>query len=411
MSVTSTTLANAQGKYISAQLIERSELLHRLPQFTNKVQLPSGMGKTAYFTKYNRTDVPVEHLTEGVTPVETAFTISQQSIQVDFWGMYIALTDVAIVTTKDPVLNEALDLVADAIARTKDYNLAEVLNASTSAQFWDGTRASRDDITSTDVFKAAVFDVARADLNDDAAPPSAGDLFVVVCGPQIEADIMADATAVQSFAASASQQKMEAMEKGKVGDWRGFRVIRSNFLPKFTRLTHGFTVTDIVGGSLSGNVYYKITRKSLSRGFEEDISTQTTVAMSNTRLRFAAPATAGYVYNIYAGTVTGDATLFLAKENLAASGTYDLDTAPTSGTNPPETPAASITIHPMYVFAAKSVDEIELNELAMQGKITPKGSSDSDPLEQRRKVGAKYASKAGVRDSTRFKRIELVSTF
>lgn len=414
MPVGTSALSNDASKFIQDALIERSEQLHMLPQFCEKVSLPDGNAKTAYFIKYNRTDTMVDKLTEGVTPAETAFTITQQSITVDQWGMFIALTDVGVVTTKHPVLNEALDLVADAVSRCQDYNIAEVLNAGASHQYYDGSRATRGAITSTDIFAAGVFNKARATLNDNGAPPRAGSLFIAVCGPQVEADIVNEATTVGSFTAAhqTNSEGNKKLEMGTVGDWLGFRVVRSNFMPKLTRLsTSGWTISDTTGGSLSGTVYYKITRKVTTRGFEEDIAAEANNAMTNNRLAFTAPSTSGYVYNIYAGSVTADANLYLVKENLAPSAIYNLDSLLTSGTNPPATPAASITIHPIYCFAGKAVDNVAIDSLTMKGTITPAGANDSDPLQQRRKVGAKYAQKAGVRDSTRVLAIELCSNF
>src|SRR5260370_4361445 len=171
MPVTTTSLANDAAKFIQDALIQRAVLLHKLPQFCEPVQLPTGMGTTANMILYNRTDTMMGPLTEGVTPAETPFTITQQSVTVNQFGLFIALTDVAVVTTKHPVLNEALDLVADAIARAQDYNIAEVINLGTNTQFWDGSRANRGAITSTDTFKAGVANKARADMNDNGAPP------------------------------------------------------------------------------------------------------------------------------------------------------------------------------------------------------------------------------------------------
>lgn len=416
MPVTSSVTALDTGKFIQDELIARSELLHKLPQFCEKVSLPQGMGSTAYFTKYNRTDVPVDKLVEGQTPVETPFTITQQSVVVDKWGLYISLTDVTVVTTKHPVLNEALDLVADAMARCVDYNIAEVINAGTNKQYWDGTRANRGAVTASDTFNRAVFNKARSDLNDKGAPPRDGDLFVAVLGPQVEADIINESAGSGNnptySRAHEGGPNLKPLYKGMVMDWLGFSVVRSNFLPKWTRIATFSAPTASTGGSLSGTVYHKVTRKSLTRGFEEDIQVEANTAMgANNRLVFTAPSTAGYVYNIYAGTATGDANLYIAKENLAASAVFNLDTVPTSGANPPATPAASVTVHPIYCFAQRAVDNVEMNELSAQGTITPKGVSDSDPLGQRRKVGSKWANKAGIRDQDRMKTIELASAF
>ena len=85
--------------------------------------------------------------------------------------------------------------------------------------------------------------------------------------------------------------------------------------------------------------------------------------------------------------------------------------APTSGLTPPATPPASITVRVIIVFGAKAMDSVELNELAMSAGITPAGRSDSDPLQQRRKVGTKYMLKDGVRSSDNLRVIELCSNY
>lgn len=413
MAVKSSDLANDQGKFIQDSLIERSEQIHKLPQMCDPVTIPDGNGKTAYFIRYNRTDVPVDKLSEGVTPSETPFTITQQSVTVDEWGLYITLTKVGLLTTKHPVLNEALELIADAIARCQDYGIAEVLNDGTNTQFWDGTRASRAAITSTDVFKKEVVLKAVTGMADAGAPPpSMGGNYIAVCSPQIMADMLNESAAVGSFGAAAQQQDLEALKKGFVKSWLGVDWVKSNFLPKFTRIATVSAPTAGAGGSLSGTVYHKVTRKSLTRGFEEDIQVEANTAMGgNNRLTFTAPSTSGYVYNIYAGTATGDANLFLAKENLGAGQTYNLDSVPSSGDTAPATPAASITIHPIYLFGKSAVNNVDLAGGRMTGGVTKQERTDSDPLAQRRKVSASYISKAGIRDSDRMKRIELVSNF
>jgi len=412
MPVKSTDLSVHQRKWISGTLIERSALQLRLAQFASPNSLDDGNGTTATFVGYRRTDVVVDKLAEGVTPSETAFTNFSQTITVDHWGMFIALTDVSTVTTAHPVLNEALDLVADATARTVDYNHAEVLNGGTNVQFWDGTRANRGAITATDVFNKNVATKARVDLNNAAAPAWKGDFYAAVCSASVEGDVLAETATVGGFTAAAQMQDMAKLEAGTLGNWLGFQWIRSNFLPRFTRLASVPVVTPGGGGSLTGTVYYKLTRKNLTRGFEEDIGVEASVAMgADTSLAFTFPNTTGYVFNLYIGAATGDSNLYLATENRAAGSSVTITLQPGSGRNPGQTPAVGVTVHPIYIFGAKSFDNVSMNSLNMKGTVTPPGSSDSDPLEQRRKVGAKWANKSGIRDATRLKRIELASNF
>lgn len=431
MTVSSTTLANDAGKYLVDKLLERSELLMVMTQMAEKVSLPQGMAKTAEFIRYERMEMPMEALTEGSTPTNPLdFTISKQSIVVDQWGFYITLTDVAILTTKHPVLNEATQLMADSLARVHDFIVTDALMAGTNIQYLDGTVASRAALVATDVFKASVFNKARATLNDDGAPPREGNVFVAVCGPQVEADIVQE-SANNSFASFNSYAgKIDKLEKGVVGTWLGFRVVRTNFIPKFNRVGSkdaavadgdwidggtGIMKVDVISGSLgSATFYYVIVRKSIQRGFSEDISVQhsTATGAGSKGFRFTAETLAGYVYDIYFGSVSG--TLYLVKANLASGQTYDQTTSPSSGNSPPLLPsvaATAPTVHPIFCFAKAAVDHVELAGSSMAATVTPATPSDTDPLVQRRKIGTKFMAKAGIRTSERLLRIELCSNF
>lgn len=409
--ITRTVTQKDQEKYVADTLIARSELLLRLQQFGNPVSLKTGMGLTATFIKYDRADVVVDRLTEGVTPESTAFSLAEQSVTVDQWGMYITLTDVVELTTKHPILQEALNLEADSVARTKEYNFVETLMGCPNVIYYDGTVANRAAITGTMYWKSEIAHRLRAMMGNAGAPGRQGDMFTVVCDPSVESDVFVDMNP-NSYVSALNQQGMDKLEKGIIRDWLGLRWIRSNFMPHFRRLTGFPAPVAGAGGALTGNVSWKVTRKSLSRGFEEEITIASTVAMGgNSRLTFTAPATAGYVYNVYAGSAAGDASLFLVRENLRPGAVWNLDGLLGAGRNPPETPADGVTIHVIFVFGADCVDTVKMDGMSMEGKITPKGPTESDPLSQRRHVGTKYMDKSGIRDASRMARIEVASRF
>lgn len=426
--ISSGTSPSDAGRYVADRLIERSELHHMFPQMLEDRPLPTGMSKTAFFIRYERTDIPLTPLSEGVTPAETPFSITEKSVTVDEWGMYITLTDVVVLTTQHPVLNEGIKLVGDAIARIIDSQIVAVLLAGTQVQYFDGsgTPANRAAITTSHVFNKAVFAKAIASLRDLGTPEKDGTYFWAVLGPQVEADILNDSsiggtqTWVNFDTLNAMSGKVDKLEKGVVGAWLGIKLYRTNFIPKFVAIT-GITPTATTGGSLSGTVFYKVTRLSTQRGFEEGIQAEANVAMAaNTRLQFTMPSTVPsggstggtFVYNVYAGTVTGDSNLKLAIQNAPASSVVNLDSVPSSGANPPAAaPTGGATAHPVFIFGEEAGDWVPLDGLSTKGLVTPPGAQDSDPLAQRRKAGSKFMAKAGIRDQNRLLRIELGSAF
>lgn len=411
--VTKAVTAKDQGKFISDSLIANTELMLRLTQFAESRPLPQGNGDTAWFVQYQRTDVVVDRLQEGVTPDSTAFTVTDYSVKTDQYGMYITLTDVVEVTTKHPVLQQALRLLADSISRTKEHQIAEVLNRHTNVYYWDGSRADRGGITSTDYFKAEIVFRVKATMTGQGARYRKNGMLVAVMDTYVEGDIFSDTSSTSSYTTAQVQGgNLKDLAKGYFKTWLGVEWIESNFMPVFTRLTGLSAPAAGAGGTLSGTVYHKITRKSLSRGFEEEIAVEASTAMGgNNRLAFTTPATLGYVYNIYAGSATGDANLYLVAENVKPSTVYNLDALVGSGLNPPQTPAAGVRVHVLYFFGAECLDHVALDGASMEGTITPKGTSDTDPLGQRRHVGTKYYDKNAVREPVALVRVELASRF
>lgn len=415
MASPSSSFSSDVGKYVADKLVSLAEQTYKLPQFCEKVALPKGMAATANFITYGRTDIPQAALSEGVTPTETPFSASTQAIVADQWGMFFCITDVAEFTIMHPLMQQGLQLLGDAIARVQEFGITDVLMNSSNKQFWDGSRADRAAITSTDVFKKEVLGKALVNMRNGGAGERDGEFFICVIPVNLEVDILNETNAGAFSGYSLLQShsgKVEKVEKGLVGAWLGHKFIRSNYMPAFTRLTFSGTVTATTGGSLSGTVYYKIVRRSTKRGFGENFTVEANVVMSaNTRLQFVMPSTTDKSYDIYAGSSTGDAAMFLAVQGLAASAVYNLDTVPTSGTTAPTTPAASVTVYPMYIFGKEAMNWVELTSLAIKGAVTPRTASDSDPLSQRIKVGSKYMAKSGVRRSFAVLIVEMASNF
>lgn len=412
----STVFTNDQNRWVADKLISRSMQIHKFPQLCEDVELEDGNGKTANFITYNRTDIPQGPLSEGVTPVETPMTISNTSVTIDQWGLYITLTDVGIFTTKHPLLNAAIELLADAIARVQDFTICDVFNfGSTNKQYWDGTRADRSAITGTDVFKKEVFLKAAVTLRNGGAGERNGDFFIAVLDPNVEADVVNETNGSSFTGYSLLQShsgKVDKVEKGTAGAWLGFQLIRTNFIPNFKRFTFGGTATANTGGALTGTVYYKVIRRSTQRGFAEEISVEANVVMgANTRLTFAFVATASFAYDVYTGTSTGDSNLRLTIQGATPGSSVNVDAVPTSGDVAPTTPASGVTVHPIYMLGREAANWVKASPLTQKGLVTQPSPSDSDPLVQRRKVGSKYGAKAGIRRQFAMLIVEVASNF
>ncbi len=452
--ITSSTTSLDQEKFLAAKLLQRAHLKLVAASIADKVQQPRGTGTTAYFVRYKRMKVPLTPLSEGVKPSNSTISLEQVTGTLDQWGDVVTITDVARLTTKHPLVQIATDLLADNAQRVIDREIQIVMMAGTNVQYGDGTVSARSGITTAMTVSDTILHKALVTMENNGARPRtgpsnmkenargqalSGDLragahYVLVCGPEIRSDIMRMAASTGLWSSVAQYQNAKAIYNAEVGTYLGFRVVLTNFIPRFKRLGNtttavasgaqdgggitGFTVTsqDHANGTLSASTtyYWKVTRKSLTRGFEEDISIEHTTATSagHDSLRFDFPSTTDYVFNLYFGSSSGDSNLKLVQENIAGGSTVDVNSVPTSGATPPgsnNTTGPVDTVYPAFVVADQWLAWVGLQQLRTY--VTGEAPDKSDPLGQISTIGYKFMAKAVILDQLRGLRLELASNF
>ncbi len=444
------TLSYDRDKFLAAKLLERAYLKLVAASVCDKVDQPKGTGTTAYFVRYTRMYVPVTSLTEGTDPNDSTISLEEVTATLDQWGDVLTLTDVAVLTTKHPLMQIAMELLSDNAQRVIDREIQMVWLAGTNVSY-AGTATTRATIGATDYVTDTLLHKARISLLTNGAPPrdgpanmsqnangknatgnlQGGSAYLAICGPEVTGDIMATAATSGLWAAVAQYQSKMAVYNAEVGTYLGFRWVETNFIPRFKILgntttavasgatigTGGPTVTAVDGGGTltsATTYYYKVTRKSRTRGFEEDISIEHTTASAatgdNESFTFAFPSTAGYVYSLYFGSSTGDANLKLVAANIAASTTTTVTAVPSSTTTAPANIATTATaIHPIYIHAKGSCNWVGLQDLQV---MTSKDEATTEnPLKLRRTVGYKFMAKAMLPDQNRLLRLEVSSRF
>jgi len=413
-----TTSSTLSSDMVSAYIADKTLMLAqkelRIDQLADKATLPRRESKTFQYTRYERLALPQSTLTEGVTPASTAMSVSTVTAVVEQWGQVVTITDIAELVVKHPVTQKAISLLALAAAETVDREDQEVLLAGTNIQYAN-SRASRDLLTTGDVLSSTEIRKAVANLRTNGARSFDSQNLFGVFDPAVEADVMADTT----FVNAASYSNITALKEGEVGKWLGVRWLTSNFLYTFTGFANtAFTLTDAGtgSGSIDANttVYVVISAVNNTTGFEERLyqekSVTTASDATNTHtVSIVVPSTTGYTYTIYAGDTSG--TTYQATTGVAPSGTYNLTSIPSSGTTNPAIPATGQTVHNTWIFGQEAFASIKLDGMSLQTYLTEKRSTDSDPLEQRRKAGWKLAYKAVIANNSFFRRIESVSAY
>jgi len=296
-----------------------------------------------------------------------------------------------------------------AAAETRDREVQKTLLAGTNVQFANG-KAARTNLLATDVVSTQEIRKVVANLRNAGAIAQGDDELLGVFDPSVEMDISADAT----WVAAQQYSNIKALYNGEAGAWMGVRWTRSNFLLTMTGVALVASSTTTVGGAIAATtqIFNLVTSVDNNTGFETIISQQTsstTGAGATNKLTITMPATAGYTYNVYAGTVSG--TLFLSSSGNAPSAVVDILTVPVAGQLAPAPPATGVVVHITWVFGQEAFSVVELDGMSLQTYTTPKGSTDSDPLQQRRKVGWKMAFKSVICNNSYFRRVESGSAF
>lgn len=455
------TTALDQKKAVAAKLLQRAYLRLVAASICDKVPQEKGAGIQTTFIRYKRMNVPLVPLTEGAAPANSTISVEQVQSSLDQWGDVITITDVAQLTTLHPLMSIAQTLLGDNAQRVIDREVQIVMLAGTNVFYGDTSVTSRATITQSMTITDTLIHKATLSMLNAGAPPrfgpslfkenasggaasgeqAAGGHYLAVMGGEVRRDIMKMAAASNLWVNVTQYQQAKRTYTGEVGDYLGLRIVETNFIPKFSRLGNktvavastgsggitGLVVTAVDGGGTlnsSTTFYWKITRKDLTRGFEEAISiahsTASTATGNNESFTFALPATTGYVYNVYFDTVatggTGtDATLGLAAENQAAGATVTVTACPAATYNPPANNRVAgndatdpDNIYPVYVVAEQALAWVGLQNLQT---YVQKGGDKSDPLDQVTKVGYKFMAKACRLDEARLLRLELPSAF
>jgi hypothetical protein len=477
-SIFASTSASDQEKYLADKLISRSMVRLVCASVLDPIQLPEGVGLTANFVRYNRMNVPLATLSEGVAPANSAFNLSLVQVTLDQWGDMVTISDVAQLTTKHPLVDQAIQLLSDNAQRVIDREIQLVWLAGTNIQYGDGSVTARSSITSGMKATDTVLHKARVTMVNNGAPPRGGPSggvvlgsigegegakqkgegtkglgsggsknfmqgqhYVAIAGPEALADIQSTSTSLGTFASVSMYRNETALYNGEVGTWLGFRWVETNFLPTFSTLggttaavatgnafgTNTPIVTAVNGGGAltsATTFFFKVTRKSLSDGFEDEISIPHSMASTATgnnesfTFDFTGLAT-GNVYSLYFDTVTTggtgtDATLGLVQANIAVGSVVTVTANPAATTNPPASVTAagvtSLIIHPIYIVAEEFGSWVGLQQLrVMVSGDTP--TIGGNELLQLKSIGYKFLGKAVIKDQLRILRLEVNTTY
>lgn len=409
---------DAPNVSIATKMIELLQRYLVLEKVCDAYTLEQKMGKTLRVIRVKRLALPQEPLVEGVTPNTHALEMENVDVTVKQWGIVALLTDVLELTVKHPMLNIAIDRVALAMKETQEREAAVVLMSGTNVTY-AGNATSRDTLDSADVFNSSLIITVAAKLSMRGAPRTQDGLYIGIMQPPHKAAILgSDST----FQTASGFSRIAKLEYGYVGPWMQGDWVEGNFLPQFvgvaaattaaTTATKAQYTVGTAGSLATGNYQLKVVGRELLTDYERRLSVQTgNIAVTSPgSIAVTMPTSTNYTYDVYL-TQVGGTTAYKVASRQAANSTYTITTQP-AGTEAvaPVSPALGVSVYPGWMFGRGAFGIVRLNGMSLQTFTTPKGASDSDPLAQRRKVGAKYMQHFFWLDQNFAERFEASST-
>lgn len=285
----STLTSEAVTLYEKVMLItaKAAQVFYDLGKMT---PIGQNMGNTAQWRRLERLAINVTQLTEGVTPNETAMTVTPVSTTIHGYGAFVGYTDDLDVMGIDKIAAESIEMLGQHAGESVDTLVANVVKAGTSVTYATGTtRVQQDNAVP---FTLALLRKSLTKLKVNNAkpfgnPPSSteaksGKGYILVVHPRVEEDLWLDA----EFKATVEQNPNNSVFwNGMIGTVMGVKVLVSTLAPVFTAAglasdnvygsllfaEDSFGVVN-VGGDAPGK--YVLKTKAFGQGGMEDILDQ-----------------------------------------------------------------------------------------------------------------------------------------
>lgn len=420
-------------------------------QFGDMLRLPKQRGTTYTASRYDRINLPIAPLSEGIPPVGESLVLTQVQAVAQQWGDTVTVTDVADFTIDHPLFKKAIELVAMQMSETLERNTFNNLMAGTQVNYVN-SRGSRASLLATDVINPHELNRAfgamvtigapmfNGQMEEDAkieagkptkasADPRGMEHYVAMIHPLPEQDARENST----IQAAWSRSDINRLYNNELGVWSGSRFTRSNMVPSFVGVTaattspstnNGSYAASASGGALAtGSYYLQIVGAVAQNGYEQRIgiiSSAISVTGPTGSISVTTPNVSGYTWNLYVDTnstgpvhlgagVGGPNSGPLAGQmvQLASNTTYVITSIGTARV-PPAAPAAGVTVYPTFIFGKNAYGQVMLDDPKMSYLST---ADKSDPLNQLRVVGWKVMYGTILLNQNFFMRIESSSAF
>jgi len=389
-------------------------------QFGKPLHLDTNRGVTYTATRFERLPLPYAPLQEGVAPAGESVTLSQVAATAQQWGDSVTVTDVANLTIKHPIFQQAIQLVSIQMPETLERNTLNTLLAANQVNYANG-RASRATLVSTDVmsphesnkvvgslltYGAPRFNgderedmmIEAGAYRDPSKSPSMMQHYVALIHPLVAQDMRENSQVNTAWAFS----DVNRLYNNELGPFGGVRFCETNMMPYWVGNALVTGTPSTTGGTLATSATYNIivTGSPILTSVEQQIyqvSGNISVTGPTGSISVTLPTKPGYVFNVYIGTTSSPANLGLCatgptsgplagQATQLASGSTAVITGIGIAQTPPAAPATGVTVFPTIFIGNHSYGQVILENPEF---FYLTGADKSDRLNQTRVVAWK----------------------
>ena len=226
-----------------------------------KKDVPQGFATLAFPQSRQVATSSVGTISEGTNPSATTWNSDAYTSGITQYGLLIQVTDVLVRNSAIEVVDNCALEVKYAMARQLDNALQTTVNGSSNGVLYAGGKASRAALGSGDLVDTVTYTKAiknLAGVNGNGLKPFVGGFYAVICHTAQEFDLMSN-TSQGGWIDVGRYTSVNDLVAGRVGDFRGGRVMRSPNVQTFSSTVTVYPMTFIGSQSFGWGFFQPIT--------------------------------------------------------------------------------------------------------------------------------------------------------
>ena len=226
-----------------------------------KKDVPKGFATLAFPQSTQIATSNVSQISEGQDPTAFQWKSDAYTSGVTQFGIVVQVTDILVRNSAIEVVDNCALEVKLSLGRELDNFIQTTVNGSSYGILYAGGKSSRATLGAGDLIDTTLYTKAirnLAGVNGNGLKPFTGGYYAVICHPNQEFDLMSN-TAAGGWLDTGRYTSVEQLLEGRVGDFRGGRMMRSPNVQTFSSTVTVYPMTFVGNESFGWGFFQPIT--------------------------------------------------------------------------------------------------------------------------------------------------------